>query len=87
MDWRFNLKIITENYNNIGVALPQGCSQAPTLVVRGEKSNYIAESDLKDFEKHFPNFKLETVLGSGHWIHAEKPKEFFEVVMLFIRSI
>ncbi len=87
MDWRFNLKTITKNYNNIGVALSQGSSEVPTLVVRGEKSNYIAESDLKDFERHFPNFKLETVLGSGHWIHAEKPKEFFEVVMLFIRSI
>lgn len=87
MDWRFNLKTITQNYNNIGVALPQGSSDVPTLVVRGEKSNYIAESDLKDFEKHFPNYKLETVLGSGHWIHAEKPKEFFEAVMLFIRSI
>lgn len=87
MDWRFNLKTITENYNNIGVALPQGSSEVQTLVVRGERSNYITENDLKDFEKHFPNFKLETVLGSGHWIHAEKPKEFFEVVMLFIRSI
>lgn len=87
MDWRFDLRTITQNYNNIGVALPHGSSNVPTLVVRGERSDYITESDLKDFEKHFPNFKLESVLGSGHWIHAEKPKEFFEAVMLFVRSI
>ncbi|MDP1800873.1 MAG: alpha/beta fold hydrolase [Bacteroidota bacterium] len=87
MDWRFNLKAITQNYNNIGAAIPAGSSNVATLVVRGERSDYIAESDLVDFKDHFPNFKLETVLGSGHWIHAEKPKEFFEAVMLFIRSI
>lgn len=87
MDWRFDLKTITKNYNNIGVAVPAGSSEVSTLVVRGERSNYVEESDLKDFGKHFPNFKLETVLGSGHWIHAEKPKEFFEAVMLFIRSM
>lgn len=86
MDWRFNLKIITKNYNNIGVALSAGSSDVPTLVVRGEKSNYIEESDLLDFKKHFPNYELETVLGSGHWIHAEKPNEFFDAVMVFIRS-
>ena len=87
MDWRFNLKTITNNYDAIGVKAPVGTSNVQTLIVRGERSNYVTENDLKDFEKHFPNFKLETVLGSGHWIHAEKPKEFFEVIMLFIRSL
>ncbi|MBA2610732.1 MAG: alpha/beta fold hydrolase [Bacteroidetes bacterium] len=85
MDWRFNLKTIAQNYNNIGVALPAGSSDVPALVVRGERSNYIAESDLIDFKEYFPNYKLETILDAGHWIHAEKPKEFFDVVLEFIR--
>jgi len=85
MDWRFNLKVISKNINAIGVALTSGESYVPTLVIRGEKSNYVNENDLNDFEKHFPNYKLETILDSGHWIHAEKPKEFFERVMNFIQ--
>lgn len=84
MDWRFNLKVITNNCNNVCVKVPEGRSNAQTLVIRGEKSNYVTESDLKDFTNYFPNYKLETILDSGHWMHAEKPKEFFEQVLRFI---
>ncbi len=87
MDWRFDLKTISANYNTIIIGVPQGMSEVPTLVVRGERSNYVEESDLIDFKAHFPNYKLETIMGAGHWIHAEKPKEFFEAVMMFIRSL
>lgn len=86
MDWRFNLKVITDNYYAIGIAIPKGISQVPTLVIRGEKSNYITENDLIGFKTYFPNYILETILEAGHWIHAEKPKAFFEAVMLFIKS-
>jgi pimeloyl-ACP methyl ester carboxylesterase len=86
MDWRFNLKVITKNSENICVGVPTGTSEVDALVIKGEKSNYIAESDLKYFKDHFPNYKLDTILDSGHWMHAEKPKEFFDSVMGFIGS-
>jgi pimeloyl-ACP methyl ester carboxylesterase len=84
MDWRFNLKVISANINNVGVALPKGKSAISTLVVRGEKSNYVDESDLIDFKNYFPNITLKTILDANHWIHAEKPKEFFDVVIEFV---
>jgi pimeloyl-ACP methyl ester carboxylesterase len=84
MDWRFNLKVITKNCNAICVEVPKGISMVPALVIRGEKSNYVTESDLIDFKNYFPDYVLETIMGSGHWIHAEKPKEFFECVLNFI---
>jgi esterase len=86
MDWRFNLKVIDRNYNNIGVEVPEGSSDVEALFIRGEKSDYVRESDLKDIEKHFPNYKLSTVKDSGHWIHAEKPNEFFEQTVEFIKA-
>lgn len=86
MDWRFNLKTITEKYDSIGVEVPDKTSEVPALFIRGEKSNYIQNSDLKDIEKRFPNYTLSTVQGSGHWIHAEKPNEFFEETMRFIKA-
>lgn len=86
MDWRFNLKVIDKNYNNMGVEVPNLSSNIPTLFIRGEKSNYITEKDLGDIEKRFPNYKLATIPDSGHWIHAEKPNEFFEEVMKFIKA-
>jgi esterase len=86
IDWRFNLKVIDRDYSNIGVEVPNGSSDGETLFIRGEKSDYITEKDLPDIEKHFPNYKLITIKDSGHWIHAEKPNEFFEEVMKFIKE-
>jgi pimeloyl-ACP methyl ester carboxylesterase len=85
MDWRFNLKVIDKEYQNIGVEVPNSSSDVETLFIRGEKSNYITEKDLPDIEKRFPNYKLITIPGSGHWVHAEKPNEFFEAVIDFIK--
>jgi pimeloyl-ACP methyl ester carboxylesterase len=86
MDWRFNLDVIDKNYDNIGVEVPEGSSPVDTLFIRGDRSNYILESDLADIEKRFPNYSLATVAGSGHWIHAEKPNEFFEETLRFIKA-
>ncbi len=85
MDWRFNLKVIDKEYSNVGVEVPDSSSNIETLFMNGEKSNYITEKDLPDIEKRFPNYKLVTIKDSGHWIHAEKPNEFFEAVMEFIK--
>jgi pimeloyl-ACP methyl ester carboxylesterase len=85
MDWRFNLKTITESYNNIGVEAPRFTSDVPCLIVRGSRSSYIGEDDLHDFKTRFPNYQLVTIPDAGHWVHAEKPTEFFAAVMEFIK--
>ena len=86
MDWRFNLKVITEKYASILVPVPTGSSSVTTLLVRGENSNYVTDKDVEDFKRHFPNTQLATVAGSGHWVHAEKPREFFDLVLKFISA-
>lgn len=84
MDWRFNLKIITINYNNINVNVPEFVSSTPTLIIRGSLSDYINENDISDFKKRFNNIEFQTLLNAGHWVHAEKPIDFFNVVKNFI---
>ncbi len=85
MDWRFNLKVISNNLNNINVEVPHFKSETKCLVIKGERSNYIKERDLEDFRSRFTNCKIETIAEAGHWVHAEKPKEFFELVLGFIQ--
>lgn len=85
MAWRFNLKTVTNEYNNVGVSIPDGSSNVSALFVRGEKSDYVLDADLAEIKKHFPNFKLETVANSGHWVHAEQPEAFFNCVMGFVK--
>lgn len=84
MAWRFNLETITKEYDNVGVTIPDGSSNVTALFVRGEKSNYVLDSDLATIENHFPNYQLKTIANSGHWVHAEQPEAFFNCVMEFI---
>ena len=86
MAWRFNLKTITKEYDNVGMSIPDGSSDVITLFVRGEKSDYVLDSDLPEIQKHFPHYRLETVANSGHWVHAEQPEAFFNVVMEFAKA-
>lgn len=84
MEWRFNLKTITKEYNNIGVGVPDFKSNTPTLFIRGEKSNYISNEDEQDIANRFVNYQLKTITNSGHWVHAEQPIAFLNCVMEFI---
>lgn len=86
LDWRFNLKVIDEKMENVGMAIPQENSvDVPALFIRGEKADYILDSDLDLIQELFPRSMLETIAGSGHWVHVEKPKEFFNAVMSFVK--
>ena len=86
MAWRFNLKTITESYDNIGVVVPDFISPTETLIINGENSKYINAQDKLDFEKRFTDVQFKTILNAGHWVHAEKPKEFFETVIEFLQE-
>lgn len=84
--WRFNLKVIADEIKVIGEEIESGSpSEVETLFIKGEKSNYILESDKELILKLFPNSTFETFADTGHWVHAEKPKEFFESVITFVQ--
>lgn len=85
MDWRFNLRVISQEYDAIREEVPFYQSSVPCLVIKGSRSNYINAGDDLDFQKRYSNVKIETIDGAGHWVHAEKPREFFEIVMRFLR--
>ena len=84
--FRFNLAIFNQKMNEIGVALPQSARyQKPTLFIRGGNSKYILDSDFEDIKVHFPNSSIETIPNVGHWLHAENPIEFYQIVTSFLR--
>jgi pimeloyl-ACP methyl ester carboxylesterase len=86
MDWRFNLKVINDNYDKIGVEVPFFGDATKTLVIIGDKSNYVNVFDLEDYKKRFSNLRTVTITNAAHWVHAEKPKEFFNAVINFIKD-
>lgn len=83
--FRFNLKTLTDSYNDmVGGNLTDGVFDKPTLFLRGEKSDYIQDSDFELIRKHFPQGEIKTIPNSGHWVHAENPKAFFDFVVEFL---
>ena len=86
MAWRFNLKVIAEQIENVGEATKSDTiCDVSALFIRGEESKYILDSDMNLIQEIFTHNMLETIADAGHWVHAEKPKEFFETVMKFVR--
>jgi pimeloyl-ACP methyl ester carboxylesterase len=72
---------------NIGEPVdPSTKIEVPTLFVKGETSRYISEKDEEEIKTIFPDSKLVSISGAGHWVQAEKPDEFAGVVNGFLRS-
>jgi len=89
LDWRFNLAAIIKNIEEIGSEIKFNRTYTrqdyETLFIRGEKSNYISDTDISDIRTHFPDASFETIEGAGHWLHADKPKEFTELLLLHLK--
>lgn len=86
LGWRFNLEVILKKMENMGLAVTSDSSvDVPALFIRGAKADYVSDKDIDMIQELFPRSMLETIEGSGHWVHAEKPKEFFESVMRFVK--
>jgi pimeloyl-ACP methyl ester carboxylesterase len=83
--WKVNLKVITENIENVGEALPEGTIfEGSTLFLAGANSNYIQEKDVPDILDHFPNYELQIIPNAGHWLHAEQPLAVVEEMRRFL---
>lgn len=87
-EWKINLPVISEQIENVGEALgEEGRFEKPVLFINGEKSDYInRERDEPLIQQIFPQAKIETIAGAGHWVHAEKPAAVVEKVRTFIES-
>lgn len=86
LDWRFNLDAIEKNIENMGERIMDSIYHGETLFLRGEKSEYITSEDFGDIELGFPDSEVQTIEGAGHWLHAEKPKEFSELALDFFKK-
>ncbi len=81
--WRMNVSVLEKNMCEILSAIPKQVVLTTTLFIRGELSNYILDDDIPEIENVFPDSEFETILGAGHWVHAEAQEEFIHVVLGF----
>ena len=84
--WRINLPVIDKNIEVIGGGLIyEGTFNKKILFIRGTKSDYILDEDRESIKKIFPNSVLVN-MDTGHWVQAERPAEFVQVVLNFLNE-
>ena len=79
--WRMNISILDREMKNILSALPEVEISLPTLFIRGSLSNYILDEDVDELEALFPDMSIITIEEAGHWVHAESPIKFINLVL------
>jgi esterase len=60
---------------------------APCLFLKGENSDYIQQKHGPIIQSIFPKSSVKTIDAVGHWLHAEKPELFNQLVSQFIGEI
>ncbi|REJ83017.1 MAG: alpha/beta fold hydrolase [Bacteroidetes bacterium] len=87
LDWRFNHEIISRNIENAGAEITSLRNiEVPALFLRGENSDYIRSSDKVQIDAIFSDNSLISIPDSGHWLHVENPKAFFEACIEFLET-
>ena len=83
--WKMNLLVIYDNYPKVNEGIDTQHSFAgPVLFIKGGRSNYITKNDASQIQALFPASTVEEIPKSGHWVHAEAPKQFAELVLQFL---
>jgi esterase len=84
--WRINLPVLATSIGDmVGELVYTGVFNGPSLFVKGARSNYYQPGDEKKVAQLFPDAEWST-LDTGHWVQAEKPQEFADVVLDFLRT-
>lgn len=82
--WRLNLDVLeAEMPKIVGWPGTKGQFDGPTLFLAGADSAYIKPEYRQDIRALFPAARFAKIPGAGHWLHADKPREFEETMRVF----
>jgi len=82
--WKLNLKVLRSEMSDI-LSFPEieGEFSGHSLFLKGEKSDYIKPEHRELIKSLFTKARFATLKEAGHWLHAEKPREFESAARLF----
>lgn len=86
-EWRINLAVLSESIDEVTgfpEFAPSVAYNGASLFIHGSASDYVREKHHETIAARFPDHRLHTLQGAGHWLHAEQPAAFIEAVEAFI---
>lgn len=83
--WLLNLDALDRNMQPIiGFPHMPGTFPTDTLFIRGGDSDYVDGTGETEIMRLFPNATIRTIDGAGHWLHADKPREFMTILSEYL---
>lgn len=83
--WKLNLPVLeAEMPKIVGWPGTEGSFPNPALFLTGALSSYVRPEHRDTIRALFPKARFAKLPEAGHWLHAEKPREFEETVRVFL---
>lgn len=85
--WRLNLDVLADQMHKI-IGFPEidGSFDGPALFLTGAESTYVTPDHRPEIRRLFPRARFAKIPGAGHWLHAEKPREFEAAIRAFLNA-
>ena len=85
--WRLNLDVLEAEMDKI-VGFPEidGQFPGPALFLSGSASTYVLPEHREKIRSLFPKARFAKLAGAGHWLHADKPREFEATLRTFFSA-
>lgn len=82
--WLLNLDVLgAEMPKILGFPEVSGTFEGETLFLSGADSDYVKSEARPVIKELFPNAHFAKLRDAGHWLHAQKPREFEAAVRAF----
>lgn len=83
--WRLNLDALEAHMADI-LSFPRldGAFPGPALFLSGGASDYVRPEHRPGILRLFPGARFAGIPGTGHWLHAEKPRETEAAIRAFL---
>jgi esterase len=85
--WRLNLAAIEHQMTDLvgfPVIPPGTVYRGPALFVAGGRSDYLRPLHEPAIRRLFPAAEIARIPDAGHWLHAEQPRAFVDLVEPFL---
>ena len=76
--WQINLQSLHKSLPHLreDPLLEEHRFENPMLLIRGEKSNFIEDTDIEAMQSKFPRLEEVTIPGAGHNVHVDNRRAF-----------
>ncbi len=86
--WRLNHDVLARFMDQI-TGWPEGQEgvfDGPVFMLSGATSDYVLPEYRKQIRSYFPAARFAKIPEAGHWLHADKPREFEAAIRVFLNA-